>query len=80
MHGDNQSVIANTKMPESTLKKKSSSLAYHLIREGVAMDDWRTAYVNAHDNEADLLTKVLPFGEKRRNFVRKVLMHIYGSS
>ena len=80
LYGDNQSVLANTTVPESTLKKKSSSLAYHLVREGVAMDDWRTTYVNTNDNEADLLTKVLPFGQKRRKFVRKVLMHIYGSS
>ena len=37
------------------------------------MDDLRTAYVNIHDHEVDLLTKVLPFVEKRREFVRKVL-------
>ena len=78
--GDNQSVLANTTIPESTLKKKSSSLAYHLVREGVARDEWRTAYVNTHKNEADLLTKVLPFGEKRRGFVRKVLHHVYGTA
>jgi hypothetical protein len=80
IYGDNQSVLANTTVPESTLKKKSSSLAYHLIREGVALDEWRTTYVNTNDNEADLLTKVLPFGEKRRGFVRKVLHHIYGNA
>ena len=79
IYGDNQSVLANTTVPDSTLKKKSASLAYHLIREGVAMDDWRTAYINTHDNESDLLTKVLPFGEKRRRHVGKVLKHIYGS-
>ena len=49
-HGDGQSVLANATVPESNLKKKSSSLACHLIREGVALDEWRTAYVNAHDN------------------------------
>ena len=80
VHGSNQRVLANTTMPESTLKKKSSSLAYLLTREGVAIHDWTTYYVNTNENEADLLTKVLPFGAKRRKFVRKVLMHIYGSS
>ena len=75
--GDNQSVLANTTNPGSTLKKKSQSIAYHYVREGVARDEWRTSYVNTHDNEADLLTKLLPFGEKRRQFVRSLLHHIY---
>ena len=44
------------------------------------MDDWRTVHVNTNNNEADLLPKVLPFGEKMRKFVRKALMRIYGSS
>ena len=57
IYGDNQSVLANTMMPDSTLKKKSQSIAYHLVREGSARGEWRTAYVNTHDNEADLLTK-----------------------
>ena len=62
--GDNQSVLCNTTMPDSTLKKKINSICYHLIREGAARDEWRTAYVNTHDNEADLLTKFLPSVEK----------------
>ena len=43
--GHNQSVLANTTTPDSTLKKKSQSIAYHFVREGVARDDWRTSYV-----------------------------------
>ena len=77
IEGDNQSVLANTTVPDSMLKKKSQSIAYHFIREGVARDEWRTAYVNTNENEADLLTKVLPYGEKRRLFVRRILHHIY---
>lgn len=77
--GDNQSVLANTTIPESQLKKKSQSIAYHFVREGVARDEWRTAYVNTHDNESDLLTEILPFGEKRKGFVRRLLHHIYRS-
>ena len=49
------------------------------MREGVARDEWRTAYVNTNENEADLLTKPLPNGEKRRKFVKKVLHHIFRS-
>ena len=80
IEGDNQSVLANTTIPDSTLKKKSQSIAYHFVREGAARDEWRTTYVNTHDNEADLLTKLLPSGEKRRGFVRKLLHHIYRSN
>ena len=75
--GDNQSVLANTTIPNSTLKKKNQSICYHFVREGVASDEWRTSYVNTHDNTADLLTKQLPAGEKRKGFVRKLLHHIY---
>jgi hypothetical protein len=75
--GDNQSVLANTTIPDSTLKKKNQSIAYHFVREGSARDEWRTSYINTNDYESDLLTKVLPFGEKRRKFVRNLLHHIY---
>ena len=77
VYGDNQSVLANTSIPESALKKKSQSIAYHFVREGVARDEWRTAYVNTNENPADLLTKLLPNAEKRRGFVRRVLRYIY---
>ena len=79
IQGDNQSVLANTTEPGSILKKKSQSIAYHFVREGVARDEWRTSYVNTHDNDADLLTKLLPFAEKHRGFVRNLLHHIYRS-
>jgi hypothetical protein len=77
IHGDNQSVLASCGIPDSVLKKKSQSIAYHYVREGAARDEWRTSYVNTHDNEADLLTKLLPSGEKRKGFVGKVLHHIF---
>jgi hypothetical protein len=77
IQGDNQSVLANTTIPDSTLKKKNQSITYHFVREGAARDEWRTAYVNTHDNDADLLTKLLPSGEKRKGFVRNILHHIF---
>ena len=76
--GDNQSVLYNTSIPDSTLKKKAQSIAYHLVREGSARDEWRTGYVNTHENDADLLTKCLPSGEKRKGFIRNLLHHIFG--
>ena len=74
IYGDKQSVLANTTIPDSTLKKKSQSIAYHFVQEGAAQDEWRT---DTHENEADLLTKQLPSGEKRKTFVRKLLHHIF---
>ena len=78
IYGDNESVLANTTKPDSTLKKKSQSIAYHFVHEEVARDKWRSSYVNTHDNEADLLAKQLPHGEKRKGFVSNLLYHIFG--
>ena len=80
INGDNQSVLANMTIPDSTLKKKSQTIAYHFVHEGVGRDEWRTSYVNTHDNEADLLTKQLLHGEKRKGFVSNLLHHIFGLS
>ena len=80
VYGDNQSVLANTSNPDSQLKKKSLSIAYHFVREGCARDEWRTTYINTHFNLSDLLTKSLPSGEKRKSFVRMILHHIYPPS
>ena len=66
--GDNQFVLENTTIPDFTLKKNSHIIAYHFISEGAARDEWRTSYVNTHENEADLFTKLLPSGEKRKVF------------
>ena len=69
LFGDNQSVLANTTIPNSTLKKKSQSIAYPFVHEGAAWGKWHTAYVNTNKNESDLLTKILPNGEKCQGFV-----------
>ena len=76
IYGDNQSVLVNSSVPTSVLKKKSCSIAYHFVREGVAANEWRMTYINTHDNPADLLTKALRNGEKRMKFVRMFLHHI----
>ena len=73
--GDNQSVLCNTSMPESTLKKKAQSIAYHFVREGCAVDEWRTSYIHTSLNLADLMTKPLS-GEKRWGFVKMRLHYI----
>ena len=74
IYGDNKSVLVNLSVPHSQLKKKSNSVAFHHVREGSALDKWRTTYINTHDNVADLMTKNLPSGEKRTKFC-KMLLH-----
>ena len=80
IYGDNKLVLFNTSIPDSTLKKKSQSIAYHFTREGGSRDEWRTIYVSTHENEANLLTKHLPSCEKRKGFVRNLIHHIYSVS
>ena len=77
VEADNQSALANTAIPDSALKKKSQSVACHMVREGVARDEWRAAHVNTADNEADLLTKQLPSGPKRKGFVMNLIHHVF---
>ena len=76
IYGDKQSVLSNTGLPHSVLKKKSSSIAYHFVREGVARSEWRTTYINTNYNPADMCTKSLPGGEKRSRFTASVLHYV----
>jgi hypothetical protein len=57
---DNKSVVTNSTVPTSTLKKKHSSIAYHRVREAVAAGTLQIAKVHSSENLADLLTKSLP--------------------
>ena len=77
IYGDNQSVLVNTIIPNSTLKKKLQSIAYHFVREGSTRDEWQTSHINTNENVADLFTKLLPNGEKRKGFIRRILHHIF---
>ena len=72
-------MLANMTIPDSALNKKSQSIAYHFICERAVRDEWHIAYVSMHDNEADLLTKLLPGGEKHKGIVQNLLHHIFWS-
>ena len=76
IYGDNQSVLYNTTIPKSTIKKKSQSLCYHFVREGVARKEWKTGYVKTTENPADVLTKPLS-AHKRAILVKKMLHHVF---
>ena len=64
---DNEAVYKNTIIPESTLKKKHHSIAYHKCRESVAAKIIRVAKEGTEKNLADLFTKVLT--AERRGFL-----------
>ena len=76
IYGDNKSVLVNSSNPFLMLKKKSSSITYHFVRDNVAKDECRVTYINTHDNVADMLTKPLAGSEKRLKFIKMVLHHI----
>ena len=57
---DNEAVYKNTSLPESTLKKKHHSIAYHKYCEAVAAETVRVAKEGTKTNLSDLFTKILP--------------------
>ncbi len=59
MFGDNKSVIINTTMPSSQLKKKHNAVAYHRVREAIAAQIISFFHVPSASNFADILTKPL---------------------
>jgi hypothetical protein len=61
---DNEAVTKNATIPESTLKKKHNSIAYHRTREAVAAETIRVAKEDGVTNLADVLTKLLPQATK----------------
>jgi hypothetical protein len=69
---DNQSVINNTTIPESTLKKKCNAISYHYVRESIAAGIARVAYEPSQSNKADMLTKVQS-GTERQHIAQTVL-------
>ena len=40
IYGDNQTVLWNTTVPDSMLKKKTANLSYHFVRGGVSADEY----------------------------------------
>ena len=69
---DNQSVVINGSFPESVLKKKHCSVAYHLVRESVASGMVEIYWEDGNSNLADLFTKVLS-EPVRNNLIKGIL-------
>ena len=60
MLGDNMSVILNTTLPSSSLKKKHLSCNYHRVREAIAGGFIVFGHIISKENLADVCTKPLP--------------------
>ena len=61
VYGDNKSVLVNSSKPFSVLRKKSSSIAYLFVREGVSRDEWRVEYIPTNENHLKTVRKSKPF-------------------
>jgi hypothetical protein len=72
MFGDNQSVILNTTIPSSQLKKKIHACAYHRIREMITCRAIRFLHCRSQLNVADVLTKPLN-GVLHRRLIEPIL-------
>ena len=64
---DNEAVFKNTSDPDSTLKKKHTSICYHWAREAVAACTMQVAKVGTATDSANLFTK--PLTDSRRAFL-----------
>ena len=72
MFGDNNSVIINTSLPSSMLKKKHQSIAYHACRTAQAAGITSFKYIPTADNWADVCTK--PLGPSKFHQLIKPLL------
>ena len=75
MLGDTMSVVLNTSVPLSVLKKKHNAIAYHRVREAIAAKALRFAYGKSEENVGDILTKPLS-NESFQYLVRRLLFRV----
>ena len=58
---DNQGVLNNTRIPESTLKKKHNSINYHVVRKAAAAGILSVRKEDTATNLDEPLTKLMPY-------------------
>jgi hypothetical protein len=73
--GDNMSVVLNTTVPSSVLKKKHNAIAYHRVREAIAARIMRFSYIKSEENVSDVLEKLLS-SEKFHYLMKKWLFRV----
>jgi hypothetical protein len=75
MLGDNMSLVLNTTVPSSVLKKKHNTIEYHRVREAIAERIMRFAYIKSEENVSDVLTKPVS-NEKFHYLMKKWLFRV----
>ena len=65
MFGDNKSVITNSTVPKSVLKKRHNALSYHRVREACAASVMWFIHTPGKTNVADVLTKYLSWADMK---------------
>jgi hypothetical protein len=73
--GDNSSVVLNTMVPSSVLKKKHHACAYHRVREAIAGNIIRFVHIPGTTNYADVLSKPL-LNYTFHNLVKPLLFRV----
>jgi hypothetical protein len=73
--GDNNSVVLNTSVPSSVLKKKHHACAYHRVREAIAGNIMSFVHIPGITNYADVLSKPLP-SETFHGLIKPLLFHV----
>ena len=62
---DNQGVVKNTSVPESTLSKEHNSINFHIVRKSAAAGILCVGKEDTATNLADPLTKLVPYSRKQ---------------
>ena len=63
MFGDNESVVKNSTVPHSQMKKRHVALSYHRVREAIASGMLIFTHIIGVDNPADILSKHWGFAQ-----------------
>jgi hypothetical protein len=69
MLGDNMSVVLNTTVPSSLLKKKHNAIEHDCVRKDIAARIMRFACIKSEENVSDVLTK--PFSNEKFYYLMK---------
>jgi hypothetical protein len=76
---DNQGVVKNTSIPESTLSKRHNSINYHTVRESAAAGILRVGKEDGETNLSDVFTKVLGRMKRYQLFSKITYSSMYGA-
>lgn len=72
---DNNSVVLNTMLPTSMLKKEHDACTYQCVGEGIAAGIVKFTYIPSEENFADILIKSL-LSEEFHALVKSLLFHV----